>query len=157
MVLAVVVVLVAAPAAGALGTAVHDARSRVYEHEARTRHDVTATAIEDSTASAARITNGTSAVRARNTSVRARGRANGAERTGNLEVDYAAKAGDSLQIWVDDQGNPVGVAMVAWETVVLAAAAFVAVVRSRLDRARDAGWEREIRSLVDGGRTNRQP
>ena len=33
----------------------------------------------------------------------------------------------------------------------------VAAVRSRLDRARDAAWEREIRSLVeDGGRTNRQ-
>ncbi len=39
----VLVVLVAAALAGALGTAVHDARSRVYIAQAQTRHAVTAT------------------------------------------------------------------------------------------------------------------
>jgi hypothetical protein len=47
--LGILVVLVAAACAGALGTAVHDARSRVYIAQAETRHTVTARAIDDST------------------------------------------------------------------------------------------------------------
>ena len=43
----VLVVLVAAALAGALGTAVHDARSHVYIAQAQTRHTVTARAAED--------------------------------------------------------------------------------------------------------------
>ena len=41
--------------------------------------------------------------------------------------------------------------------VCFALASFVAVVYARLNRVRDAAWERGIRSLVeDGGRSNRQ-
>ena len=47
--LGILVVVVAAALAGALGTAVHDARSRVYIAQAQTRHAVTARATEDST------------------------------------------------------------------------------------------------------------
>ena len=47
--LGILVALVAAACAGALGTAVHDARSRVYIAQAQTRHTVTARATEDST------------------------------------------------------------------------------------------------------------
>jgi len=43
----VLVVLVAAALAGALGTAVHDARSRVYIAQAQTRHTVTARYVVD--------------------------------------------------------------------------------------------------------------
>ena len=44
---AVLVTVVAIPVAGAIGTFVHDARTRVYAEEALTRHEVIATAIED--------------------------------------------------------------------------------------------------------------
>ena len=47
--LGVLVALVATACAGALGTAVYDARSSVYLAEAQTRHTVIATAIEEST------------------------------------------------------------------------------------------------------------
>ena len=47
--LGILVVAVAAALAGALGTAVHDSRSRVYIAQAEARHAVTATATEDST------------------------------------------------------------------------------------------------------------
>ena len=43
---AVLLTVVAIPVAGAIGTFVHDARTRVYAEEALTRHEVTATAIE---------------------------------------------------------------------------------------------------------------
>ena len=47
--LAVLLTVVAVPIAGAIGTFVYDARTRVYAEEAQTRHQVTATAIEDGT------------------------------------------------------------------------------------------------------------
>ena len=47
--LGILVAVVAAARAGALGTAIHDARSRVYIAQAQTRHTVTARATDDST------------------------------------------------------------------------------------------------------------
>jgi hypothetical protein len=164
--LGMVVVLVGAACAGALGTAVHDARSRVYTAQAQTRHAVTARAIDDST-----IVLGVDDNTA--TRVDARWQANGTEHTGSFTLDGAVKTGDPLRIWVDRNGNhvdaptpasqasvdAVGVAYAAWQTVVLAVAALVWWGRSQLDRRRDSAWERDIRCLIDddGGRTNRKP
>ena len=165
VVLGVFVVLVAAACAGALGTAVHDARSRVYITQAQTRHTVTANAIDDST-----IVLGADDNTA--TTVSARWQANGTEHTDSFTVAKAVKTGDPLKIWVDRNGNrvdaptptsqagrdAVGVAYVAWQTVALAAAGLICWGRLRLDRRRDYAWEREIRCLIDddGGRTNRK-
>jgi hypothetical protein len=138
--LGILVALVAAAGAGALGTAVHDARSRVYVAQAQTWHAVTARATGDST-----------------------------EHAGSLEWDHAAKTGDQMKIWVDRDGNrvdaptptsragveAVGVAYAAWQTVALAVAGLIWWARSSLDRLRDSGWEHDIRCLVDddeGGR-----
>jgi hypothetical protein len=164
--LGVLVVLVAAACAGALGTAVHDARSRVYIGQAQTRHTVTARAIDDSTI-VLRVDDSTA------TRVNARWQANGTEHTGSLNWDHAVKTGDPLTIWVDRDGNrvdapmptsqagadAVGVAYAVWQTVALAVVGLVWWGRSRLDRRRDSAWERDIRCLIDndGGRTNRKP
>jgi hypothetical protein len=165
--LGILVVLVAAACAGALGTAVHDARSRVYIAQAQTRHTVTARAIDDSTIVLGADDNTAT------TRVDARWQVNGSEHTGNLKWDHAAKTGDPLTIWVDGSGDrvdapapisqagvdAVGVAYVAWQSVALAAAGLICWGRSRLDRRRDSAWERDIRCLIDddGGRTNRKP
>jgi hypothetical protein len=164
--LGIVVVVVAAACAGALGTAVHDARSRVYIAQAQTRHAVTAEAIDDST-----IVLGADDNMA--TRVDARWQVDGSEHTGSLDWDHAVKTGDPLTIWVDRYGDrvdaptpisqagvdAVGVAYVAWQSVALAAAGLICWGRSRLDRWRDSAWERDIRCLIDddGGRTNRKP
>jgi len=164
--LGILVVVVAAAFAGALGTAVHDARTRVYIAQAQTRHTVTARAIDDST-----IVFGVDDNTA--TRVNARWQVNGTEHTGSLNWDHAVKTGDPLTIWVDRNGNrvdaptpvsqagadAVGVAYVAWQSVALAAAGSICWGRSRLDRRRDSAWERDIRCLIDddGGRTNRKP
>jgi hypothetical protein len=164
--LGMLVVVVAAACAGALGTAVHDARSRVYIAQAQTRHTVTAGAIDDST-TVLGVDDNTA------TRVNARWQVNGAEHTGSLNWDQAVKTGDPLTIWVDRDGNrvdaptpisqagadAVGVAYVAWQSVVLTAAVLICWGRSRLDRRRDSAWERDIRCLIDddGGRTNRKP
>jgi hypothetical protein len=164
--LGILVVVVAAAGAGALGTAVHDARSRVYIAQAQTRHTVTARAIDDSTI--IRRVDDNAATR-----VTARWEVNDTEHTGSLNWDHAVKTGDPLTIWVDRDGNrvaapaptsqagadAVGVAFAAWQTVALAMAGLICWGRSHLDRRRDSAWERGIRCLVDddGGRTNRKP
>jgi hypothetical protein len=164
--LGIVVALVAAAGAGALGTAVHDARSRVYIAQAQTRHTVTARATADSTI-VSRVEDRTA------TRVNARWQVHGIEHTGSLNWDHAVKTGDPLTIWVDPDGDrvdapaptsqagvdAVGIAYAAWLTVALAVAGLVCWARARLDRRRDSAWERDIRCLIDndGGRTNRKP
>ena len=161
----ILVVLVAAALAGALGTAVHDARSRVYIAQAQTRHAVTARATEDSTL-VLRVDDSTA------TRVNARWQVDGTEHTGSLSWDHVVKTGDPLMIWVDRNGDRVvapapvsqaaadaiGVAYVAWQAVVLVVAGLVCLGRANLDRRRDSAWERDIRYLIDddGGRTNRK-
>ena len=160
--LGILVVVVAAACAGALGTAVHDARSRVYVAQAQTRHTVIAEAIDDSTVVLGVHDNMT-------TTVKARWQVNGTEHTGSVAPDHAVKTGDPLSIWVDRNGNCVDapsptsqagvdavlVAYGAWQAMVLAVAALIWWSRSRLDRRRDSGWERDIRCLIhdNGGRT----
>ena len=160
--LGIMVVVVAAACAGAFGTAVHDARSRVYIAQAQTRHTVVAEAIDDSTIVLGVRDNTT-------TSVDARWQVDGTEHTASVTVDRAVKTGDPVRIWVDRDGNLVDaptptsqagvdavfLAYAAWQTVVLGAAALIWWGRSRLDRRRDSAWERDIRCLIhdNGGRT----
>jgi hypothetical protein len=153
--LGVLIALVATACAGALGTAVHDSRSDVYLAEARTRHTVPATAVEDSTTVVGVRANVV-------THVNARWQVDGTEHTGALTTDGSVKAGDPLVIWVDRDGNrvdaptptsqagvdAVGVAYAAWETVLIAVTVLVCWVRSRLDRRRDSAWERDLRWLL---------
>jgi hypothetical protein len=160
------VVLAAAACAGALGTAVHDARSRVYVAQAQTRHAVIARATDDST-----IVLGVDDDTV--TRVNARWQVDGAEHAGSFTLDHAVKTGDPLKIWVGRDGNrvdaptptsragveAVGVAYAVWQTVAFAVAGLIWWGRSRLDRLRDSAWEHDIRCLVDDdeGRTSRKP
>jgi hypothetical protein len=164
--LGILVALAAAAGAGALGTAVHDARSRVYVAQAQTRHAVTARATGDSTIVFVRDDDTV-------TWVNARWQVDGAEHSGSFQWDHAVKTGDPLTIWVDRNGDrvaapaptsragvdAVGVAFAAWQTVAFAVAGLICWGRARLDRRRDSAWERDIRCLVDDdeGRTSRKP
>jgi hypothetical protein len=164
--LGILVALAATACAGALGTAVHDARSRVYVAQAQTRHAVIARATDDSTIVFG-VDDDTE------TRVNARWQVDGTEHAGSLKWNHAVKTGDPLKIWVGRDGNrvdaptptfhagmeAVGVAYAVWQTVSLAAVGFMWWGRSRLDRRRDSAWERAIRCLIDdaGGRTSRKP
>jgi hypothetical protein len=160
--LAVLLVVIAAACAGVIGTMIHDTETQNYLEQARTRHAVMVRAVDDGkSAGSAEATAST---------VHARWQANGVDQTDILASQYAVKAGDSLKIWVDYEGNRVDqptpiaraamdaltVAAVGWLVVALAVAQVVAAVRAHLKYIRDVQWEREIRSLVedDGGRTN---
>jgi hypothetical protein len=154
---ALVVSLVAVPVTGVAGAMTYGARERLYAQEARERHAVVATVADSGIDGSGR------------TYVRARWPVAAGERTGSLDLNTGAKVGERIGVWVDNDGNPVAPPTPTWHAVGDAVATaeatslivgvamtfLVAGVRSRLDRARDARWEREIRCLQeDGGRTN---
>jgi hypothetical protein len=161
--LAGLLIVIAAACAGVIGTMIHDTETQNYLEQARTRHAVVARAVDDSKPAAPAETTAST--------VHARWQVNGINHADVLGWDYAVKAGDPLQIWVDGDGRRVDhptpvaraaadaftVAVVGWSIVALAAAQVVATVRAHVNRMRDAQWEREIRCLVDddGGHTNR--
>lgn len=160
--LAGLLVVIAAACAGVIGTMIHDTETQNYLEQARTRHAVVATAVDDSKLAASPETTAST--------VHARWQLNGVVHADALGWDYTVKAGDPLQIWVDSDGNrvdqPIPVAraamdaltaaVVGWLIVVLAATQVVSAVRAHANRMRDAQWDREIRCLVeDGGQSNR--
>lgn len=165
LLLAVAVSLIVVPIAGTIGTAVYDARGRVYAEEAHSRYPVTATVVGESTAA---VRENMAA-----TVVQIRWRTEGGEHTDAFALDHAVKTGDLINIWVNGQGNRVrpptptsqaGVegalaGVMVWLGVVVAVSTLFATVRLWLNRLRYAGWDRGIRSLAgnDGGRTNSQP
>ena len=99
LVLTVVVSLPAAPVAAAVGTEVHDSRHHIYAEQAHTRHAVAAT-VTDVPASQ-------QVLRTSMITVPPRWSAAGAERTGTVKAPSPAKTGDSIEIWVDNEGAQV--------------------------------------------------
>jgi hypothetical protein len=152
------------PIAGAVGTAVYEARAQVYAEEAQTRHAVPATAIEDSIFIVQRY--------AQSFRVQARWHAGGVEHFGAVELSREAKAGDRLDVWVDGRGNQVsppaptsrsGIDAMfagagAWLIAMTGIAGSSAFVCAQLTRRRYRGWDREWAALVSdgGGRTGSQ-
>ncbi len=148
---ALAVSLIGVPIAGVVGAVTYGARDRVYTQEAHDRHRVAAT-VADARGEDLGLT-----------VVQARWPGPGGERGGTLELTEHAKAGGTVDIWVDGAGNPavpptptwlaageaVGVAVVTALAVTMAMGAVVSVVRSRLDRVRDALWERDIELLAE--------
>jgi hypothetical protein len=154
LVLAVGMSLLAAPIAAAVGTAVYDSRSNFYAEQAQTRHTVTATVIDDGVA----LNPPTKTMTAR-----ARWFAAGAEHTGAVKARKTMKPGDSIEIWVDQDGSQVGppirsaadeavaAALAIWLSVAIAAAALLAGARAILNRARHARWQNDFDDLVGDG------
>ncbi len=161
--LAVLLVIVSVACAGVLGTVAHDVESHRYLEEAKTRHSVTATAVEDSTPGTLPESSASKVV--------VRWKENGIAHTDVVTWDQPIKAKAALKIWVDGSGNRVAAptppalaganvilsAAVAWWVMVVIVELSVRAVRARTARMRDDQWEREIRCLVDDedGRTNR--
>ncbi len=159
--LVVAVALLAAPIAGAVGTAVHDSLVHRYASDRASRQQVTATVTAD----------GALEPRAYEEPFLTPIRWNFAGVAHTAEVrSYHMKAGEQLSIWVDTTGdrttkpltdeNAATQAVVTgfglWFAAVGAASAIWTVLRLRLNRSRYAAWDRELDDLADnGGRTNR--
>jgi hypothetical protein len=163
VVLAVAVTLLAAPVIAAVGTAVYDSSRQHYVEQAQTRHTVTATVTDVPTPQ--RIS------RAGATAVDVRWIAADTEHAGTLEIPSAADIGDSLEIWVGDDGEVVPQptpttraateaavgALGIWFSVAVIATALIVATRAVCDRIRFAGWQRGLDSLVDNGDGHQHP
>ena len=161
--LAVVLTVVSIPIAGAIGTFVHEDRTRLYAEEAQSRHQVTATAIED----------GTVVTQQHSVSFTAPAAWTAAGRDHSEIVTWSGpvKAGDQQSIWVNTDGakveppspssraaaDAVAIAISVWLGVAAALAGLVYVVRRGLDHRRHAQWDCELNaSRQNDGRTNHQ-
>lgn len=154
VVLTVVVILLTAPIAAAIGTAVYDARRHVYAEQSDQRHIVAATVTDDDAAQAV--------LRSNTALMPARWSVKGVEHTGAVEVPSTAKTGDVVQIWIDQRGdrtsapNPPGIAaveattgaLVIWVLVGAVEVGLLTVTRSLCNRVRFAAWQRELDHLA---------
>jgi hypothetical protein len=148
-----------------VGTAVHDSNRQLYAEQARSRNFVTATITGNAAVQQdLRITTMTAP---------ARWSAAGAEQTGTVKVSSTAKPGDSIEIWVDNNGaqvpapsptsraaaEAVAAAVAVWVTVIATGATLFAVTRAACDRIRFAGWQHDLDGLVGhgGGHAANQP
>jgi hypothetical protein len=154
------VAILAVPVAGFVGTAVYDDLAHRFAADRLNRQEVMATATGDSIL----------APRAYEEPflTPSRWQFAGSDHTEEVRT-YRMKAGEQLTIWIDTEGNrakkpltnenaateAVVTAFGLWfATVGVAAAAWI-VLRIRLNRLRNAGWNRELDDLADnGGRTN---
>jgi hypothetical protein len=153
LVLVVAVSLIAVPVSAAVGTAVHDSRSRAYAEEVQTRRPVTATVTGDS--------HPRRNLESPTVTVPAQWFAAGAERTGDVTAPLTVKLGDDIEIWVDDAGLPVArpintarndalaFAVATWWAVSLLAVALFGHVRITLDRLRYDRWQQSFDRLVE--------
>ncbi len=152
LVLAVAASLIAIPVSAAVGTAVHDSRSRLYAEQVQTRRPVTATVTGESRPRRN--------VERPTVTVPARWFAAGAERTGDVTAPLTAKIGDDIEIWIDDDGLPVArpmntardealaFAVATWWGVSLMTVALFARARITLDRLRYDRWQQSFDRLV---------
>lgn len=163
--LAAVVLTMAVPVVAALGTSVHDNRSALYAQQALSRHTTTATALAD-----ARLHVG---VNSQTFDVKAQWSAEGVMHFGTIPAPGMVRAGEHVDMWIDDRGNHVAAAAspsraateaVGWSALswmALAAAVIGAVygLRRKLRGIRYAEWDRELESLVTnrGERANQDP
>ena len=149
--LAILAGLFATAGAGALGTTVHEARSSTYAAESQIRRSATATGVIATAAGA---------------SIETRANARWRLRVGAPQTYPVSQRVAPQMVWGIRSGRRVtvahstsqptfesiGIACVAWQTVAIAVVGLVRRTRSRLDRTRDAVWEKDIRELLDDGR-----
>jgi len=95
--LAVLIIAVATPMVGAIGSSVHRARTQHYAEKANSRHQVVATAMEDTTV----------VMLPTHVEFKVRAIWNAAGRVLDeiIECPGEAKSGERTAIWVDDQGD----------------------------------------------------
>jgi hypothetical protein len=150
---------------------VYRSHAELYAEQSTTRRAVTATVVEKD--SRPRAPHTTGVVVLAMWLVGADG-ARGGERdiacSAWVNTDRSVRAGDRLDIWVDDAGVPVapptrpsravfdaaGVGAGLWCSAALGLVAFVGLVRSPLNRIRREQWESEIEGLAGGGLRNRR-
>jgi hypothetical protein len=151
----VLVVLLAVPVAGMLGSETYAQQRQEAQTQAATRHSATATLLEDAPDNAATgrssTAGGTANVEAAWTLP------NGTPATGIVVAKRGSEAGSEVEIWLDYNGsvvsaplgsdvvvaNAITIAVFAWLAVAAVSALACYLARMAFDRARYARWARD--------------
>jgi hypothetical protein len=158
-----IVAVLALPVVARAESQIRDVGIRNAETQAQTRHPVAAVVVTGST--------GLSTDFDGPAYVRAQWHEGAQLRTENVISPSIVKAGEPLQLWLDDKGKVVtaplsaddaklaaiSAASVLWAAMVSFAVLAAVTVRLRLDRSRDRAWDRELHLLAhnDDGWANR--
>ena len=101
----------------------------------------------------------------------ARWTAGGTEHTDTVKAPSTAKTGDTIEIWVDNNGAQVPAptpttraaaeaamgSLVIWIIVAAFAAILFTVTRAACDRIRFTGWQHDLDSMVGNGDGHQYP
>lgn len=153
-----VVALLAIPFATNIGRQTFDGYMQTVSEQADTRHSIEATVLDGSTSVLTDFEGPTP--------VRVQWPEGDELRTEYVFSPGIVKAGDSMTIWVDDEGkvvtaphtatdaqvSAIGAGMTIWISVVAFGAMAAFGVRRGLDRSRDRGWDREVDAIRAAGR-----
>ena len=156
----IVMLLVAAYPAWAVGQAGYAARSHAIAAEAASDHPVDATALGNSKTEPSISESVESTFL-----VDVRWFAQNATHDAVAKVDHPVKAGDHVGIWLNDAGKvttpplteadagitAIGTVALLWLTMAGMVGAAFAMLRKVLDGARERGWDRGLRELVGNG------
>jgi hypothetical protein len=155
LLIAVLLVLLALPVAGALGSHTYVQRKEVAATETATRHPATAVLTADAPPE---VVTGHGVPLKGKVDVAAVWRvADGSDRTGSVPAERGLRAGTPVGIWLDEGGRPVAApttpgsalmaavsaAVLGWSAFVTLVAAGFVLLRFWLDRIRYGRWERE--------------
>lgn len=160
VVAAFVMLVGAAFPALAIGQQGYSARTQDVAAETASRHSVLATALGDTTSDAS-----ISESVATTFTVNVRWFAQNASHEATARLDQPAKAGDQVRIWVTDRNavttapstdadariTEMGTVALAWLAMALLVGGAFALVRMKLNSARDRRWDRSWRALVENG------
>jgi hypothetical protein len=155
LVAVIVAAVVLLPIALAAGSETYARQAQLGEEQRQARHRVTAVLTQD----APPVTYGTHGeVVTSFANVPARWTApDGAERTGKVSAKLGTKSGESVQVWLDEAGNPIAepmklaeakvagivTAMSIWGCAVTGLLVLYLLARFGLNKYRSAAWERE--------------
>jgi len=156
--------LVAIPVAAHAADQTYAARMQTVTEQAHSRHSVEAIVVEGSTTLPVDFDNPAF--------VRAQWREGTELRTEQIVSPVTVKAGEPLQIWLDEAGSvvaeplrafdakvtAVAAGWIVWLSVALGCALAAVVIRSGLDRYRARAWERQLLLMAhnDDGWANRR-
>jgi hypothetical protein len=155
-----VMLLVAAYPAWAVGQAGYAARSHAIAAEAASHHPVDSTALGNSRSEPS-ISESVETTFV----VDVRWFAQNATHDAVAKVDHPVKAGDHVDIWLNDKGHvttppltdadaritAIGTVALLWLTMAAMVGAAFAMLRKVLDGSRERGWDRSLRELVGNG------
>jgi hypothetical protein len=149
------------------GVGIYRSHALAYEAQSRERHAATASVIqtEPRVPHSARVTVLARWVVGVNDR---RGLHSETVRTGWVSTGKAVKNGDPIDIWVNDAGelipppkspsqagyDAVGIGAGIWCVATLGVIAIVGLLRAPVIRIRDRKWDREMKALAGGGRSN---